>query len=56
MMTSEVTGTDSSVKKSVTVKCSREHAFEIFNKRSDPWWPKTHKNGQPRANPWAKSG
>ena len=45
MSTGAVTGTDTSVKKSVTVKCSREHAFEIFNKRYDLWWPKTHKIG-----------
>lgn len=46
MMTTEVTGGESSVKKSVTVKCSREHAFEIFTKRCDLWWPKTHKIGK----------
>jgi uncharacterized protein YndB with AHSA1/START domain len=46
MMTTEVTGNESSVKKSVTVKCSREHAFEIFIKRFDLWWPKTHKIGK----------
>jgi uncharacterized protein YndB with AHSA1/START domain len=45
MMTSEVTSSDSSVKKSVTVKCSREHAFDIFTNRFDLWWPKMHKIG-----------
>lgn len=46
MMTTAVTGSDSSVKKSVTVKCSRAHAFEIWTKRYDLWWPKTHKIGK----------
>lgn len=46
MMSSEMaTGSESSVKKSVTVKCSREHAFKIFNERYDLWWPKMHKIG-----------
>lgn len=45
MMTTE-TATESSVKKTVTVKCSREHAFKIFNERYDLWWPKMHKIGK----------
>ena len=46
MMSTEVTGTESSVKKTVTVNCSREHAFEIWSKRYDLWWPKMHKIGK----------
>lgn len=46
MMTSEATGTEASVRKTVTVKCSREHAFEIFTRRYDLWWPKSHKIGK----------
>ena len=45
MMSSD-TVTESSVKKSVTVKCSLEHAFEIFTKHIELWWPKEHHIGK----------
>jgi uncharacterized protein YndB with AHSA1/START domain len=30
------------VRKSVIVKATPEHAFEVFTARIDCWWPKTH--------------
>lgn len=37
---------DLTVRKSVVVDCSPEHAFETFTDRMDTWWPfETHKPG-----------
>jgi uncharacterized protein YndB with AHSA1/START domain len=37
--------TDTSVKTSVTVETTREHAFAVFTERFDTWWPRSHYNG-----------
>ena len=38
---------DLTVWKSVVVDCSPEHAFEVFTKRLDTWWPfETHRPGE----------
>src|SRR5687768_3629261 len=34
------------VKKSVVVKASIEHCFEVFTARFDSWWPREHKIGK----------
>jgi uncharacterized protein YndB with AHSA1/START domain len=31
------------VRKSVTVKCSPDHAFLVFTDRLDVWWPRSHR-------------
>lgn len=31
------------LRKSVTVRCSPQHAFEVFTARLDSWWPPSHK-------------
>jgi uncharacterized protein YndB with AHSA1/START domain len=33
------------VRKSITVKASLEHAFHVFTKEFDCWWPKSHHIG-----------
>ena len=33
------------IRKSFTVRASREKAFEIFTKGLDKWWPRTHSIG-----------
>jgi uncharacterized protein YndB with AHSA1/START domain len=35
-----------SVSKTVTVNVPLEHAFEVFTKRFDSWWPRSHKIGK----------
>jgi uncharacterized protein YndB with AHSA1/START domain len=34
------------VRKSVRVKASQAHAFEVFTARFDSWWPKSHHIGK----------
>ena len=34
------------VKKSITVKASVEHAFEVFTDGFDSWWPRSHHIGK----------
>ena len=34
--------TELSVQRSVTVKASQSHAFDVFTKNFGAWWPKTH--------------
>jgi hypothetical protein len=34
-----------SVRRSVTVAVTREHAFTVFTERFDGWWPRSHYNG-----------
>jgi uncharacterized protein YndB with AHSA1/START domain len=36
---------DGSVKKSITVNASVEHAFEVFTAGFDSWWPREHHIG-----------
>lgn len=45
MMTTETT-TETSVKKSVTVRAPIEHAFRVFTERFDLWWPRSHHIGK----------
>jgi uncharacterized protein YndB with AHSA1/START domain len=37
--------TDASVRKSITVNASVEHAFEVFTAAFDSWWPREHHIG-----------
>ena len=37
---------DASVKKSVTVNASVQHAFDVFTKGFDGWWPHSHHIGK----------
>jgi uncharacterized protein YndB with AHSA1/START domain len=38
---------DLTVRKSVVVDCTPEHAFEVFTDRLDTWWPfETHRPGE----------
>ena len=37
---------DVTVKKSITVNASVEHAFEVFTAGYDTWWPRTHHIGK----------
>jgi uncharacterized protein YndB with AHSA1/START domain len=37
---------DASVKKSVTVNTSVQHAFDVFTKGFDEWWPRSHHIGK----------
>ena len=34
---------NSPLKRSVTVKCSIEHAFDTFTAQINAWWPKSHR-------------
>ena len=36
---------DASVRKSITVNASLEHAFEVFTAGFDSWWPREHHIG-----------
>ena len=38
--------TETSVTKSVVVNCPIAHAFEVFTKRFDIWWPRSHHIGK----------
>ena len=38
--------TDQPVRKSITVKASRELAFQVFTADLDSWWPRTHHIGK----------
>jgi uncharacterized protein YndB with AHSA1/START domain len=38
--------TDVPVRKSITVKASPEHAFEVFTAGFDSWWPRGHHIGK----------
>lgn len=40
------------VRKTISVKASRERAFEVFTKGIDTWWPRTHHIG---TSPLAKT-
>ena len=37
--------TEASVRKSITVKASVEHAFQVFTEGFDTWWPRGHHIG-----------
>jgi uncharacterized protein YndB with AHSA1/START domain len=37
---------DTSVKKSITVNASVEHAFAVFTAEFDTWWPRSHHIGK----------
>ena len=37
---------EASVKKSIIVNASVEHAFEVFTAAYDTWWPRTHHIGK----------
>ena len=37
--------TATAVRHSITVDASREHAFTVFTRDFDQWWPRTHKIG-----------
>jgi uncharacterized protein YndB with AHSA1/START domain len=37
---------DASVKKSITVNTSVQHAFDVFTKGFDGWWPRGHHIGK----------
>ncbi|MDF2697125.1 MAG: hypothetical protein K0S65_5508 [Labilithrix sp.] len=37
---------DNVVKKSVTVNAPIQHAFDVFTRRIDLWWPRTHRIGK----------
>jgi uncharacterized protein YndB with AHSA1/START domain len=44
-MTTPQTTTEATVLKTITVKASAEHAFEVFTEGIDSWWPRTHHIG-----------
>ena len=46
-MTTMATRTsETSVRRSVTVKTNVEHAFRVFTEGFDSWWPRTHHIGK----------
>jgi uncharacterized protein YndB with AHSA1/START domain len=46
MMTTAIDQTsDTPVRKSITVKASAEHAFQVFTAGFDTWWPRSHHIG-----------
>jgi uncharacterized protein YndB with AHSA1/START domain len=40
------TSSSTSVSRTLTVNTPIEHAFEVFTKRFDSWWPRQHKIGK----------
>src|SRR5258708_7787311 len=40
------TTADVPVRKSITVKASAEHAFQVFTEGYDTWWPRSHHIGK----------
>ena len=38
--------TDVPVRKSITVKATVEHAFQVFTEEFDSWWPRSHHIGK----------
>ncbi|WIX78182.1 SRPBCC family protein [Amycolatopsis carbonis] len=34
------------VRKTITVACSREHAFKVYTEGFDSWWPREHHLGE----------
>jgi len=46
MSTAANSVTDAPVRKSITVKASPEHAFEVFTAAIDSWWPRSHHIGK----------
>lgn len=32
-----------SLQRSISLKCSKPHAFRVFTEMTDLWWPKTHR-------------
>ena len=45
-MTSVVDLTDAPVRKTITVRTTAEHAFQVFTEGFDTWWPRSHSIGQ----------
>ena len=45
-MTSVIDATDAPVRKSITVKATAEHAFQVFTEGFDTWWPRSHSIGE----------
>ena len=45
-MTATVETSDVPVVRSITVKASAEHAFNVFTAGFDTWWPRTHHIGK----------
>ena len=43
---------DASVKKSIIVNATLEHAFDVFTAGFDSWWPRSHHIGK---SPMAKA-
>ena len=41
-MTSVIDATDAPVRKTITVKATAEHAFQVFTEGFDTWWPRSH--------------
>ncbi|SRR5260221_270614 len=46
MTTMADTTADVPVRKSITVKASAEHAFQVFTEGYDTWWPRSHHIGK----------
>jgi uncharacterized protein YndB with AHSA1/START domain len=46
MMTAVLPASDTSVRKSVTVKSGVTHAFKVFTEGFDSWWPRSHHIGK----------
>ncbi|HEY8024471.1 MAG TPA: SRPBCC family protein [Burkholderiaceae bacterium] len=40
-----MTASASEVRKTLTLKCSQEHAFRVFTERMGNWWPAAHHTG-----------
>jgi uncharacterized protein YndB with AHSA1/START domain len=46
MTTMATPSTESTVRRSVTVKTGLDHAFRVFTEGFDSWWPRTHHIGK----------